>query len=62
MFEKTCTRLVHRFKNLCTRQPKCAHRLQGAPLISNTARFIVVNIKILLVLYLNNLQKIGTDF
>ena len=34
--EKTCTLRMHRRSNLCTRQPKCAHRVQGAPLISNT--------------------------
>ena len=33
---KSCTHRVHRCQNVCTRQPKCAHRVQGAPLISNT--------------------------
>ena len=28
---------MHRSQNLGTRQLKCAHRVQGAPLISNTA-------------------------
>ena len=36
MLENACTHRVHRFENLCTRQPKCVHRVQGAPLISNT--------------------------
>ena len=27
---KPCTHRVHRFQNPCTRQPKCAHRVQGA--------------------------------
>ena len=31
---KACTHRVHRFQNLCTRQPKCARRVQGATLIS----------------------------
>ena len=31
-----CTHRVHRSQNLCTRQLRCAHRVQGAPLISNT--------------------------
>ena len=35
--EKPCTHRVHRCQDLCTRQLKCAHRVQGAPLISNTA-------------------------
>ena len=34
--EKACTRWVHRFQNMCTQPPKRAHRVEGAPLISNT--------------------------
>ena len=36
---KSCTHPVHRFRNPFTCQPKCAHRVQGAPLILNTANF-----------------------
>ena len=39
ILENACSHRVHRFENLCTRQPKCAHSVQGAPLfeaISNT--------------------------
>ena len=39
-FQKACTCWVHRSENLCTRVPKCAHRVQGAPLISNTAKTV----------------------
>ena len=42
--EKACTHRVHRFQNPCTRQPKCAHRLQGAPLISNTVLILFFSI------------------
>ena len=36
ILENVCTHRVHRFENLCTRQQECAHRVQGAPLISKT--------------------------
>ena len=34
--EILCTQRVHMYQNVCTRQQNCAHRVQGAPLISNT--------------------------
>ena len=36
ILEHACTHRAHRFENMCTRQPKCAHRAQDAPLILNT--------------------------
>ena len=47
ILEYACTHRVHRFENMCTRQPKCAHRSQGAPLISNTGiiRMFLVDLR-----------------
>ena len=40
--EIRCTHWVHRYRNVCTRQPNCAHRVQCAPLILNTVIYIVM--------------------
>ena len=41
-FRKACTRRVHRCQKLCTLQPKCAHWVQGAQLISNTVLLLFI--------------------
>ena len=38
----------------CARRRKCAHRAQGAPLISNTARYLYLDV---FVIYFNILHK-----
>ena len=40
----TLSAQVSKSMHWATRQPKCAHRVQGAPLISNTARLGITTI------------------
>ena len=45
--EIRCTHRVHMLYNVCTRQTNCAHRVQDAPLISNTDYIYILNNNVL---------------